>query len=1012
MTATRVRELTAATAATAAIGLLVIGVPAALITAVGWPLASWRLAVDGLRYGQVSEDLLLAALTAVVWIAWAQLTAALAVEAVAVARGRIATRRRVLGVMQPVAARLISAALLVSATIGARPATAVPAGSPTPVAATATAAPIAFTAMDTPTGIRHIDAERERAATPRPVYRVRRHDTLWGIAERRLGDGRRWREIHALNIGRTQPDGRALAADDDAIDVGWRLVMPADDPGDDPPPPDAVTVGPGDTLSQLADEHLGDLDAWPQLYAANVGRTQPDGRTLGDPDVLLVGWRIDIPDATTVDDQRGAVRPSGIAPLDPGDRRQLHPPPSHPPPDADPPVQPEDLTAPRSRSDQPADAATGRNGDRPTTPTRLTPAAAADGDDQPADHEGEGREWWWILAGTGMLAAGVAATLARLRGVWLRRRSVGDQRTPPPPEATAQAATLAAEATPHARARAVRAVRAYAAGVADLDQPPPVVAGVTLDPAGTIAVLLHDTAPDQLPDGWARDPSDPRQVQLPAATDPPTAAASGGPVGAALVTVGIGVRSHRRLLLNLETCRSLALDGPDDLTTATMLAWAVELATSGHADALDVWLVGFDLDTPADAWERLHPVDDVDDAIDWLRATALGDTTPTALPGRGDPDWIPQVVLCAPTLAPAAVETLISFVRPYHPAGVAIVTANGTAAAAWRIEVAAERHTITSLRDPVALHPTRRITREEFTAITGLVAASAGDAATTLATPVPPPGSAQAPSAVGLLERIALPATPAEVRQTIDEHRDDLVIVRLLGPVRVATPDGGQVPGGRLTEAVAYLACHRTGVSTDQLVDVLWHGGAATLQRLSEVMSRVRAALGGTRRLPRRDTTGGYRVAATVVTDLELIAAHVRRAQRHPDTMVEELSAAVELICGRPFADADWPWATVEGLATDAAAVACDVACVLGQWHLEHGDPAAALRVARCGLRAAPESEQLARLRMRAYHQRGEPDQLRAVMDDLRAAADLPGPDGDDQLHPDTIRLYRTLTNT
>jgi hypothetical protein len=33
-------------------------------------------------------------------------------------------------------------------------------------------------------------------------------------------------------------------------------------------------------------------------------------------------------------------------------------------------------------------------------------------------------------------------------------------------------------------------------------------------------------------------------------------------------------------------------------------------------------------------------------------------------------------------------------------------------------------------------------------------------------------------------------------------------------------------------------------------------------------------------------------------------------------------------------------------------------------------------------------------------------------MDDLRAAADLPGPDGDDELHPDTIRLYRTLTNT
>ena len=147
------------------------------------------------------------------------------------------------------------------------------------------------------------------------------------------------------------------------------------------------------------------------------------------------------------------------------------------------------------------------------------------------------------------------------------------------------------------------------------------------------------------------------------------------------------------------------------------------------------------------------------------------------------------------------------------------------------------------------------------------------------------------------------------------------------------------------------------------------------------------------------------------MTDLDLIAAHVRRARRHPDTLATELSAAVELIAGRPFADVDWPWATVEGLATDAAALACDVACVLGDWHLDHDDPAGALRAARYGMRAAPESEQLARLRMRAYHQRGEPDQLRAVMDDLRAAADHPGPDSDDQLHPDTTALYRRLTS-
>ena len=60
MTTTRLREVIAAAAATAAIGLLVVGVPVALVTGVGWPLDDWRVAVDGLRYGQVSDDLLLA----------------------------------------------------------------------------------------------------------------------------------------------------------------------------------------------------------------------------------------------------------------------------------------------------------------------------------------------------------------------------------------------------------------------------------------------------------------------------------------------------------------------------------------------------------------------------------------------------------------------------------------------------------------------------------------------------------------------------------------------------------------------------------------------------------------------------------------------------------------------------------------------------------------------------------------------------------------------------------------
>src|SRR5690606_10865658 len=43
--------------------------------------------------------------------------------------------------------------------------------------------------------------------TPAPTITVQRHDTYWAIAERTLGDGTRWRQIHDLNVGRTMVDG-------------------------------------------------------------------------------------------------------------------------------------------------------------------------------------------------------------------------------------------------------------------------------------------------------------------------------------------------------------------------------------------------------------------------------------------------------------------------------------------------------------------------------------------------------------------------------------------------------------------------------------------------------------------------------------------------------------------------------------------------------------------------------------------------------------------------------------
>jgi DNA-binding SARP family transcriptional activator len=81
------------------------------------------------------------------------------------------------------------------------------------------------------------------------------HDTLWGIAERHLGDPLRWPEIWELNQGRPLPDppgGRFTDAD--RIWPGQELLLPPDatgiPPQEQPPPPPAPPPRPGTPSQQ------------------------------------------------------------------------------------------------------------------------------------------------------------------------------------------------------------------------------------------------------------------------------------------------------------------------------------------------------------------------------------------------------------------------------------------------------------------------------------------------------------------------------------------------------------------------------------------------------------------------------------------------------------------------------------------------------------------------------------------------------------------------------------------
>ena len=91
-------------------------------------------------------------------------------------------------------------------------------------------------------------------AVPREV-RVREphgsaHDSLWRIARRELGSGRRWPEIFRLNVGARQPDGQQLLHPA-RIRPGWVLRLPA------PTTPAAPTqpVRPGHSQPPVQNPH-------------------------------------------------------------------------------------------------------------------------------------------------------------------------------------------------------------------------------------------------------------------------------------------------------------------------------------------------------------------------------------------------------------------------------------------------------------------------------------------------------------------------------------------------------------------------------------------------------------------------------------------------------------------------------------------------------------------------------------------------------------------------------------
>lgn len=247
------------------------GVPWLLTVAAGWPLdwIGWSqpdaVPTLGDLYAATtspwSDNMVFALLATIGWVLWAQFLRDTTIEIIEMSAAASASRR---GQPRPPARRRGPirwvAAVLVGAIVGAVlfDAARVVTSTPTASAAAADAAArrpavtvVAPAHPAAPPTVQHgprpaltigvsatsatlpLATHRDNPAVPSwardapgGTHRVVAGDNLWDLAEKHLGDPRRWREIYKLNRGHEQANGYTLT-DPDEIHVGWVLALPA-----------------------------------------------------------------------------------------------------------------------------------------------------------------------------------------------------------------------------------------------------------------------------------------------------------------------------------------------------------------------------------------------------------------------------------------------------------------------------------------------------------------------------------------------------------------------------------------------------------------------------------------------------------------------------------------------------------------------------------------------------------------------------------------------------------------
>lgn len=660
---------------------VVVGAPMAL-----WVLGRGLLPAGVPSAGEFWEGLttrdtggvFLGLLVVVGFIAWAVFTVCVVLEIAALLIGRRrAWRIPLLRVPQSVATALISVILTGTVMLGG--ASAAIAQAPAQDLHQSLSAGIAATAEASP--VRALAAAPEQAATAAPpaaataaaqalaagpVWTVARYDTFWGIADKTLGDGRRYQEIVQLNVGVAQADGRAVQDSSTNLEIGWQLRLPADAAAPPTTAPvvsvDQVTVQQGDTLSGIALDQLGDATRYPEIAALN-GISDADlinpGQVIrlsgptatSDPVVITPVAAAPAAEEAGQNQTQSPAAAAAAAPAAADSVGQNQPPAAGPAaPTAEAPLE---LTPPAAPTTGPVgqnEAQTPALQEPATVPSTAS-AESATGDGEDRDHAAV------APAAVGM---GVSAVLAA--AVWWgllaarrrkgRRRPSGEQ----PVLVSLPAARVERRIRERASARdvmwmdnALRYAAALATGRDATDLP-----DVTCVWLSDTELQLQLAAPAAAPAPFTAE-GDSWVLPVTATIPEPGEEDWADPAAPFPLLTSVGDLDGETLLVDFERLGAVSVTGDADRTRDLLTHIAVELANNAWSDHLQVTLVGWGPELVALNPDRVRHLPTVGEVVRVVRGRigetreAMADLQTTVLADRvvdpGAGDWSPEVWL-------------------------------------------------------------------------------------------------------------------------------------------------------------------------------------------------------------------------------------------------------------------------------------------------------------------------------------------------------------------------------